>query len=528
MRVLTRCAGLVAALALLLSCQPAQSDEPRALPAINVIPLPLSTTVGTGPGYLLTADTAIRTAPGTAPLADRLAEQLRRSTGLPLPVGPATGGIELRLDPAVEGEEGYRLAADEQGVVITANTEQGLYRGTQTLRQLLPPHIDAGAVVQVRWAVPPVTVTDRPRYPYRGALLDVARHFFTVAEVKAFVDRLALYKFNHLHLHLSDDQGWRITVPGHPELTGIGAATEVGGTPGGFYTDADYREIVRYAQERFLTVVPEIDLPGHTNAALTAHPELDCSGGPPPVPYTGTEVGFSALCPTDERSYAFTNDVITHLAALTPGPYLHIGGDEVKRLEPQQYEQFVRRVAAQVVAAGKIPVGWHETAPAAGAGQAGAGQAGPGQVGLLQYWRADQTATVPVQAAVGRGAKVLMSPAGRTYLDMKYQNGYRLGLRWAGYVDVLDTYGWDPDTFLPGLPPGSVLGVEPALWTETLSTVAELDLMLLPRLPALAEVGWSAQADRHWPEFRVRLAGQALRWEAAGFAFERRPSIPWR
>ncbi|MGW6918499.1 beta-N-acetylhexosaminidase [Kitasatospora sp. NPDC054939] len=495
----------------------------------RIIPAPLSARAAEGPGYRLTAGTVLRVAAGTGEpareargIADRLAADLRRSTGLPLTVEDAPGaadGIVLTLDgalPEATGPEGYRLTADATRVVIAARTGAGLYRGTQTLRQLLPPQIESRTAVTdgTAWTVAAVDIEDRPRYAYRGALLDVARHFFTVDEVKGFVDRLALYKVNHLHLHLTDDQGWRLAIPGRPALTGIGAVGEVGGTPGGFYTEADYREIVRYAQERYLTVVPEIDLPGHTNAALAAHPELDCTGSRRPAPYTGIEVGFSLICPTDERTFAFTEEVVREVARLTPGPYLHIGGDEVKKLDAAGYREFGRRVAAQVRAAGKIPIGWNQYAPAAG----------PDGFDLLEYWQGDSD---ELAEAVRRGAGVIMAPANRTYLDMKYHSRYDLGLVWAGTIDVSTAYRWDPDT-VKQLPPGAVRGIEAPLWTETLSTPADLDRMLLPRLPALAEVGWSDRSRQDWEDFRRRLGEEGRRWEAAGFGYEKRPEIPWR
>ncbi|SDT81456.1 hexosaminidase [Streptomyces sp. TLI_053] len=497
--------------------------------ADRIVPVPLSVTPGSGPGYRLTDRTVIRTAPvSTAQerqagevrgIAERLAEALRRPTGLPLPVvePAAGGGIALVLDPALPeatGTEGYRLTADADGVRIAARAPEGLFRGTQTLRQLLPPRIESPAPVADgrEWTLAPVTVEDRPRYRYRGAMLDVARHFFTPAEVKGFIDRLALYKLNHLHLHLTDDQGWRIEIPARPALTAVGATSEVDGTPGGYWTAADYQEIVRYAQERYLTVVPEIDLPGHSNAALASYPELDCTGSARPWPYTGTEVGFSTLCPTGDAVFAFTRDVVAELARLTPGPLLHIGGDEVKRVAPAEYAEFVRRVGEQVRAAGKTPVGWNQTAP--------------GGIGLLQFWDGRAGRDTELREAAERGAEVIMSPSGRSYLDMKYESGYPLGLVWAGTIDVRTAYDWDPDTLLP-LRDGSVVGVEAPLWTETLDTPGELDLMLLPRLPALAELGWSPRASHDWGRFKARLAEEGARWEAAGYAYERRPEVPW-
>ncbi|GAA1387230.1 beta-N-acetylhexosaminidase [Kitasatospora putterlickiae] len=501
--------------------------------ADRIVPVPHSVTAGSGPGYRLTERTVVRTVAGTEAVerqagevrrvAEQLAEALRRPTGLPLPLADeasaAAGaeGISLLLDPALPeetGTEGYRLTADATGVRITARTPEGLFRGTQTLRQLLPPQIESPRAVTggPDWTVAPVTVEDRPRYGYRGAMLDVTRHFFTPAEVKGFIDRLALYKLNHLHLHLSDDQGWRIEVPSRPALTTVGAVSEVDGTPGGFYTAADYQEIVRYAQQRYLTVVPEIDLPGHSNAILASYPELDCTRSARPWPYTGIEVGFSTLCPTGDAVFSFTQDVITELARITPGPYLHIGGDEVKNISPAEYAAFVKRVNDQVLAAGKTPVGWNQTAP--------------GGVGVLQFWDGRSGRDAELIEAAERGAKVIMSPSGRTYLDMKYERGYPLGLVWAGTIDVWTAYSWDPDTLLP-LPGGSVLGVEAPLWTETLDTPEELDLMLLPRLPALAELGWSSKESHSWDRFKSRLAEEGARWEAAGYRYEKRQEVPW-
>ncbi|MER7705836.1 beta-N-acetylhexosaminidase [Kitasatospora sp. NPDC097605] len=513
------------------------ADGPVAVPAgprtaDRIVPVPLSVAAGSGPGYRLTERTAVRTVPGTEAverqagevrrIAEQLAEALRRPTGLPLPVAADAGaagteGISLLLDPGLPeatGTEGYRLTADATGVRITARAPEGLFRGTQTLRQLLPPQIESPRPVTggPEWTVAPVTVEDRPRYGYRGAMLDVARHFFTPAEVKGFIDRLALYKLNHLHLHLSDDQGWRIEIPSRPALTEVGAVSEVDGTPGGFYTAADYQEIVRYAQERYLTVVPEVDLPGHSNAILASYPGLDCTRSARPWPYTGIEVGFSTLCPTGDEVFAFTQEVVTEVARLTPGPYLHLGGDEVKKMSPAEYAQFVRRVNDQVTAAGKTPVGWNQTAP--------------GGVGVLQFWDGRGGRDEELKEAAERGAKVIMSPSGRSYLDMKYEAGYPLGLVWAGTIDVWTAYSWDPDTLLP-LPAGSVLGVEAPLWTETLDTPEELDVMLLPRLPALAELGWSSKESHSWDRFKSRLAEEGARWEAAGYRYEKRREVPW-
>jgi hexosaminidase len=345
-------------------------------------------------------------------------------------------------------------------------------------------------------------------------MLDVSRHFFEVPDVLRLVDQLARYKLNHLHLHLTDDQGWRIAIDSWPRLAEIGGATEVDGGTGGYYTQADYRTIVEYAAARRITVVPEIDLPGHTNAALSAYGELAPDGVAPP-PYTGTEVGFSSVAVTSERTYDFVDDVLGELAALTPGPYLHVGGDEAWTLDPAAYATVMNRVQRIVAARGKTVVGWHQLAPT---------EHVPGRV--LQYW-GTTTGDENVAAAVRHGARVIMSPGNRTYLDMKYTEQTPLGQDWAGLIEVRTAYDWDPGAYLDGVPTEAVLGVEAPLWTETIRTVAEIEFMTFPRLVAVAELGWSAASTRDWDSFRLRLAAQAPRWGLAGIEFYRSPEVPW-
>jgi hexosaminidase len=454
---------------------------------------------------------------------------LRPATGYPLPVvrrtvredAPRTAappGIVLTLLTGDRGlgDEGYRLRTTSRSVVIGARTAAGLFHGVQTLRQLLPAAVErrAAAVPRTAWTVPDADVTDTPRYAYRGAMLDVARHFLTVAQTERYIDDLALYKINVLHLHLTDDQGWRIAVASWPRLAAYGGSTQVGGGPGGYWTRDQYRALVRYAAARYLTVVPEIDGPGHSNAALASYPGLNCDGVAPPL-YTGTAVGFSSLCTRLERTYAFESDVLREVAALTPGPYLHIGGDEARATNPADYTAFVDRVQTIVGSYGKKVIGWHQI-----------DSAHPVPGALAQYWGTggDRTAVV---AAARAGTGVIMSPANKAYLDMKYTPATALGLSWAGTVEVRDSYDWDPAAYLPGLPAASVHGVEAALWTETLATTPELEYMTFPRLPGIAETGWSPAATHDWSAYRVRLAAQAPRWTALGIAFYRSPQVDW-
>jgi hexosaminidase len=494
----------------------------------QLIPIPV-TVEATGDPFTLAPDTRILTpagSPEAARVGELLAELLRPATGYDLPVateGTGAGGdgaegggsIALALGPGGElGDEGYELDVRPDGVRLRANRPEGLFRGAQTLRQLLPAAVEAGMPRSgVAWRVPGGRVVDHPRFAWRGAMLDVARHFFPVADVKRYIDLLALYKLNVLHLHLTDDQGWRIEIEGWPRLTEHGGSTAVGGGAGGFYSRKDYAEIVDYAAARYVTVVPEVDMPGHTNAALASYAELNCDGVAPEL-YTGIGVGFSSLCVDDERTDEFVDDVVGQLAAMTPGPYLHIGGDEAKTLSEDDYTRFVGRVQRIVQRHGKRMVGWQEIA----------GTAQPASV--AQYWDVRAGAD-EVTAAAGRGVGLVLSPASKVYLDMKYDPGTELGLDWAGTVEVDDSYDWDPARLLDGVADDHVLGVEAPLWTETITTLADVQVMAFPRLPGLAEIGWSPAARRDWGAYRERLAAQAPRWSVMGVRYHRSPRVPW-
>jgi hexosaminidase len=500
------------------------------------VPGPVSVTAAEGAPFALTATTTILVpAPDAsgeaAAVGEALGAMMRPATGFRLPVvasdGPAPrGAIVLRRGADSLGHEGYELVISADSVRIAAGTPAGLFRGVQTLRHLLPAGIEAeqsAMRMATAWTVPPGRIVDWPRYAWRGGMLDVARHFFTVDEVKQYIDLLALYKLNTLHLHLSDDQGWRIQIDAWPKLTTVGGSTQVGGGPGGHYTKQDYAEIVQYARERFITVIPEIDMPGHMNAAIASYPELGCSrpmpsvfaGTPgdtqPPGLYTGITVGWSTLCPDREITYRFVEDVVRELAAMTPGPYLHVGGDEVAALTDEQYAHFVERVQDIVYKYGKTMVGWEEV---------GKGRLRP--TTIAQQWRGD-TALL----ALKQGAKLLLSPGPRAYVDMKYTPSTEPGLRWAGFIELRTAYDWDPATFFAGVPDSAIVGVEAPLWTETVENITAAQFLLVPRLPAIAEVGWSAPSVRSWEGFRTRIAAHAPRWRLMGVNYYPSPQVAW-
>jgi hexosaminidase len=482
----------------------------------NVVPAPVSET-SSGSTFQLAPSATITT--DVTGIGDYLAGILRASTGFAIPESTGSGGsgtIALRLSgaPAVVGAEGYQLTTTAGGVLVQAQQPAGLFHGVETLLQLLPPSIMSPTVRPGPWTAPGGTIVDYPRFEHRGAMLDVARHFFTVAQVERYIDEIALYKIDYLHLHLSDDQGWRIAVNSWPNLATYGGSTEVGGGPGGYYTQADYSAIVAYAQSRYITVVPEIDSPGHTNAALASYAELNCNGVAPPL-YTGTNVGFSSLCVPLDVTYTFLDQVIGELAAITPGRYIHIGGDEASSTSASDYATFIGKVQNIVASHGKTVVGWHNIATTTLL---------PSTV--IEFWDTT-TSNSSVAAAAANGTKVIMSPANHAYLDMKYNKKTVLGQNWAGYTDVNKAYGWNPGAYLSGVGESSVAGVEAPLWTETIVTSADIDYMAFPRLPAIAELGWSPWSTHSVTAFDQRLGAQGPRWKIMGVNYYHSTQISW-
>ena len=421
--------------------------------------------------------------------------------------GAAVIPAPARLGPEDElGAEGYRLEVRDGRARVDAETDAGRFYAERTLSRL---SADGPA--------PDVAIADRPRFAWRGFMLDVARHFFGVADVCRLIDRLADYKLNVLHLHLSDDQGWRIAIDAWPRLAEHGGSGAASGGAGGCYSQDDLRAIVRYAAERHVTVVPEIDTPGHVQAALASYPELGAPGSSSAL-YGGVEVGFSSLDVHAELTYRFLDDVFGELAALAPGEFLHVGGDEAHSTSRADYRAFVERVRPLVAARGKRLAGWEEIASAPLPGGA-----------VVQLWNtAGGEGAELARAAVKQGAQLVMSPADRIYLDMKYDAGTPLGQDWAGHVEVRDSYDWDPAKLVAGVPEEAIAGVEAPLWTETIATMQELETMVFPRLCAVAEVAWTPQARRNWGDFRARLAGEGVLWDAAGMAYHRSPQVDWR
>jgi hexosaminidase len=505
----------------LVGQQSASAATTKVASLQNVVPAPVTVKPAKNTTFTLGPSAKIFTVPASRDVAGYLAGILRRSTGYPLPVsstpaGSPAKGISLLLNGADSsvGAQGYQLDITSSSVVLRGQTPAGLFAGVQTLRQLFPAAIEKSTPQKGPWIIPGGKIVDHPRFQRRGAMLDVARHFFPVSTVERYIDELAQYKVNVFHLHLADDQGWRIMIDSWPRLATYGGSTEVGGGPGGYFTKADYSAIVAYAKARYITVIPEIDMPGHVNAALASYAELNCDGKAPPL-YTGTDVGFSSLCTSKEITYKFVDDVVRELAALTPGAYLHLGGDEANATQPADYAAFMNRVQKIVADHGKSVVAWHQIVNAT-----------PLPSTVAQFW--DTERNVPeVAAAAAKGTKLVMSPANKAYLDMKYTESTPLGQDWAGLIEVKDAYSWDPGNWVTGVKPSSVLGAEAPLWTETIVTIKDIEYMAFPRLPTIAELNWSPTSTHDWSAFRKRLGAQGPRLSAQNINFYRSPQVPW-
>jgi len=518
MNRLFNCGQVLLIAVMLVSCK---TPTPKDLAKENLIPKP-SSLMATGSSFDWTEKTKIYVQSdikASQKVGQYLADFITPATGFKTEVKlvnkPASKrGVALIIseDHKALGNEGYKLNISEKRIILESYKAAGLFRGVQTIRQLLPAKIESKDLQLGPWELASGTITDTPNYEYRGAMLDVVRHFFGVDDVKRYIDLLAAYKMNVLHLHLTDDQGWRIEIKSWPNLTTHGGSTQVGGGKGGFYTQEDYSDIVKYAQEHFITVIPEIDMPGHTNAALASYAQLNANGKAMEL-YTGTDVGFSTLDANKELTYKFIDDVICELAAITPGEYIHIGGDESNATKKKDYIKFVNRVQDIVNAHGKKMMGWADISAA-----------NLKENTIAQFWH---TKTKTALDAVNQNVKIIMSPARRAYMDIQYDSICPLGLHWAGYTEVDDAYDWTLETIVKDINKEDIIGIEAPLWTETVETIDDIEYMVFPRLPGYAELAWSNHSDKSWDEYKVRLAKQKSRFEFMGINYYESPLVPW-
>ncbi|MDF4221745.1 family 20 glycosylhydrolase [Maribacter sp. M208] len=494
-----------ASLTLLLIACTEEKKERIAMPVTDLseaslIPKPLKTTP-TNSAFPLDQFTAIYTsknATGFEEVGTFLANKLKDKINLTIPVNTQGANTVERViyinqsdSTDLKTTEAYQLYINQDSIIINSNTAEGAFRGIQTLRQLVPLKSNDTLAPQKIWPVPSGKIIDSPNFAYRGSMLDVARHFFSVDDVKKYIDLLSYYKINMLHLHLSDDQGWRIEIKSWPKLTEVGGSTEVGGESGGFFTQEDYKEIVRYAAERYMTIIPEIDMPGHTNAASVSYPFLNGNGKTPKL-YEGMRVGFSTFDTRKDTVYAFIDDVVREIAAITPGPYFHVGGDESHVTKKKDYIHFINKVEKIVHKHGKQMIGWDEVAIA-----------DIDSTSISQWWASEENA----KKAVNKGMQIIVSPAKKAYLDMEYDTLSKFGLHWAGYIPVDTAYIWSPEEY--GIPKENILGVEAPLWSETISNIDELEYLAFPRIIGYSELSWSIKENRDWENYKDRLADQA-------------------
>ncbi|MBM1106441.1 beta-N-acetylhexosaminidase [Aurantibacter crassamenti] len=490
------------------------------LAAENLIPKPLQM-IPTNGGFALDKFTAIYTsqnATGYEEVGQFLAKKIKAKTDLDVQVNvdeiPGREGvIYINQSDSLELEtpEAYQIYITSDSVILNSNSAAGAFRGIQTLRQLIPEVSSDTLAEYPVWTIPTGKIVDSPNFEYRGSMLDVARHFFSVEEVKKYIDILAYYKYNVLHLHLTDDQGWRIEIKSWPKLTEVGGSTEVGGESGGFYTQEEYKEIVAYAAEHHITIVPEVDMPGHTNAASVSYPFLNGNGKTPKL-YEGTHVGFSTFDTRKDTVYAFINDVVREITELSPGPYFHVGGDESHVTKKKDYIYFMDKVVDIVKQYNKIPIGWDELATA-----------NVDSTSIAQYWGSKENAEI----AVKKGMKIIMSPAKKAYLDMEYDTESKFGLHWAAYIPTDSAYVWSPEAY-DGIPLENILGVEAPLWSETISDISEAEYLAFPRAIGYSELSWSTEENRNWENYKVRLANQAPYLERMNVQYYPSPLIDWK
>jgi len=463
----------------------------------------------------------------TRAVAESLAGRLRTATGFPLRViagkrKPGSNVISLIRMP-VKGlpPEGYRLSVTARGVRITGGDGAGLFYGVQTFLQLLPPEVFGKEVRQdVSWTIPAVAIVDWPRFPWRGLHLDVSRHFFRKEFVKRYIDYLSMYKMNTFHWHLTDDQGWRIEIKKYPRLTGFGAwrnGSMVGPYSdmkfdtiryGGYYTQDDIKEIVAYAKTRYVSVVPEIEMPGHSLAALAAYPQLSCTGGPFDV---GKAWGVydDVYCPK-ESTFIFLKNVLKEVCALFPGKYIHIGGDECpkvrwktcahcqalirkKRLKNENGLQsyFIKRIEKFLNAKGKQIIGWDEIL-----------EGGLAPNAAVMSWRGTSGGI----AAARKRHLVVMSPASHCYFDHYQGKPKYEPLAIGGYTPVEMVYSYEPvPERLSASKRRYILGAQGNMWTEYVASPQHIEYMTMPRMAALAEVVWSPKRARNYNDFQGRL-----------------------
>ena len=525
------CAGVI--LSFLAGCSQPGEVKPYN-EGIHIIPLPQSLTQQEGQFTLSSSTTLAATTPEAKTIAEFFADKLKTSTGYSIGVGE-TGNIQLGIDPELDtNNEGYTLEVTAQGVTVTGKTAQGLFYGMQTFLQLLPAEIESPSKVSgIAWTAPAVSVKDEPRFGYRGMMIDPCRHFMPVENIKRYIDVLSLFKVNRLHWHLTEDQGWRIEIKKYPKLTEIGSKRIDGeGTEhGGFYTQEEVKDIVKYAADRFITIIPELEIPGHEMAAISAYPELSCKGEQhdPRIIWGVEDI---VMCPGKEDMFKFLEDVIDEMVPLFPSEYFHIGGDECpksswkacplcqKRIqqeglrgdkkhtaEERLQSYVIQRMEKYLATKGKKIIGWDEIL-----------EGGLAPSATVMSWRGEEGGI----AAALMDHSVIMTPGGNgMYLD-HYQGDSKLEpVSIGGYTTLEKTYSYNPlpDTLATMGKAAYVLGVQGNCWAEYMYNEAIRDYRSFPRIIAVAEIGWTNDERKDYADFERRINNAYARLDQYGIHY---------
>ena len=524
-------------LAAFMSFAGAMAADDNRVADYNVIPLPQEVTLTQKGAFVLTGATPIVYPEGDEQLkndAQFLSDYIADVTALRLTTTSAKvkNAITLRLNKKVQSKEGYVITVDKKGVVIEGATAAGVFYGVQTLRKSIPVDKSLTEVT-----LPAVVVKDAPRFGYRGVMLDCARHYFPVKFVKQFIDLIAMHNMNVFHWHLTDDQGWRIEVKKYPDLAKIGSVREktvlghnsdvFDDTPyGGYYTQEEAREIVKYAADRFITVIPEIDMPGHMIAALAAYPDMGCTGGPYKVsPIWG--IMPDVLCLGNEKTYQFCEDVLSEMMDIFPSEYIHLGGDETpnvrwkecpkckalmakENLTPGKLQgYFTNRIEKFVNSKGRRIIGWDEIL-----------DGDINQSATIMSWRG----TAPGARGAKMGHDVIMSPSSHVYFDYyqtrQGESQWEEPLLIGGNLPIERTYSLEP------VPEGAdaetarhIIGVQGNLWTEYIAGPSLAEYQVLPRMGALSEVQWRPQGQKDFENYKMRQTKMLKLYDAYGLVY---------
>jgi len=505
---------------LFIACNEKSFEAKEYNKGVNIVPLPVSLNLQEGIFKLNKKTKLVVKGNGAETVANFFQAKILHSSGfnLNLAESGSKNFISMNVDATTGlADEAYTLKATSESVEIVASTNRGLFYGMQTLLQLLPAEIESPTKISgVNWNIPAVTIEDEPRFKWRGMMLDVSRHFYPVDFVKKQIDVLSMYKINKLHLHLTDDQGWRIEIKKYPKLTAIGSKrVNEGKEYGGFYTQEQIKEIVAYAAERHIDVVPEIELPGHALAALTAYPEYSCSGGPFEVRNVwGVEPDI--YCAGKEETFQFLEDIIDEVVALFPSEYFHIGGDEAPKDKWKECElcqtrikaeglhnehelqsYFIQRIEKMLQARNKKMIGWDEIL-----------EGGLAKSAAVMSWRGEKGGFI----AASEGHDVVMTPGNWVYLD-HYQGSSKVEpVSIGGYTTLEESYGYNPvPEALDKDKVKHILGTQGNIWSEYMYTPKLAEYRIYPRIIALAEVNWTQSEKKNYNDFVKRMDNQFVR-----------------